>query len=74
MMDVNDIARRALTKPSIYVPALTDEIHRIRRLLSLYETGFAEIQDLCGNSGLWAVQNRIQALKTELEKQTECSP
>lgn len=74
MMDIHDISRRALSRPSVYVPALTDEIQRIRRLLELYETAFGDIQTLCQNSGIWAVQNRIQALNTELARQTECSP
>lgn len=66
MMDVQDVAGRAQYNPRVYVPALVDEIQRLRSRLDLYESAFMEIQTLCADSGLWAVQNRIQKLNTEL--------
>lgn len=82
MMDVNDIARRALTRPQIYVPALTDEIQRLRTTLALYESAFDDIKALSISSGLWSEQNenstawvrRVQRLNAEIQSDTGCSP
>ena len=54
MMDVNDIARRALTRPQIYVPALVDEIVRLRQELQELKDSqkpVAQSQSGLNNSG-----------------------
>lgn len=45
-MDVRDIANRALTRPGIYVPALVDEIVRLRQELDHLRNAILTAQDL----------------------------
>lgn len=81
MMNVNDIANRALTQPKIYVPALTDEIQRLRTRLALYESAFDDIKALAISSGLWSSQQvntaawvrRVQRLNSDIQTDTQCS-
>lgn len=82
MMDVTDVANRAQYNPRVYVPALVDEIQRLRTTLSLYETAFSDIKSLAISSGLWTSQQvitaawvrRVQKLVADLQSDTECSP
>lgn len=78
MMDIDDICNRAITRPMIYVPALKDEIKRLRNTLALYESAFSDIKSLAISSGLWDSQNtdsaawvrRIQKLSADIQSDT----
>lgn len=62
MMDINDVARRALTRPQIYVPALVDEIMRLQSELEKAQSEFQTILTMCKTHGLWAVENHVTNL------------
>lgn len=61
MMNIDEICNRALTRPVIYVPALKDEITRLRNTLALYESAFSDIKSLAISSDLWNSQSKDSA-------------
>lgn len=82
MMNVKDVAARALTRPQIYVPALVDEIQHLRTQLAMYESAFSDIKSLALSSDLWTAQSdnsvawvrRLQRLAAEIQSDSGCSP
>ncbi len=72
MMDVKDIANRALYRPQVYVPALVDEIARLRREVQHYRAGLTMIQNLSQTGDVEAIQLHMLEILSPVENQ--CSP
>jgi hypothetical protein len=72
MLNIKDIASRALYRPKVYVPALTDEIVRLRREVQHYRTGLTAVQDLCQTGDVEIIRHRVLEMLSPVENQ--CSP
>lgn len=73
MIDVKDVANRALYRPQVYVPALVDEIQRLRREVQHYRAGLTEVQDLCYTEDVLAIKQSVRDTLYALQNQdTAC--
>lgn len=64
LLDVNAVANQALIKPKIYVPALVDEIQRLRTDLRDAQAHLNTLHKMCKTDGIWAVENYLDKLLT----------